>query len=103
MKVMRMSGRPVTLEDFAAYDAEFKENFDRIQAEVGQDMLEFQRRLIALDDELKPKYKLVQDWPFPGTLEEINTIVTTYETPIMFAKSAEEGNELCLILMDEQI
>lgn len=103
MKVMRMSGRPVSLEDFWAYDAEFKTRFDIIAAEVGQDMLAFQARLLALDEELKPKYKLVEDWPMPTTIEEVNAIITAYETPLMFAKSAEEGNEIMLLLMDEAI
>ncbi len=103
MKVMRMSGRPVSLEQFAAYDAEFKERFDAIQAEVGPDMLTFQARLVALDEELKPKYNLVEDWPIPSTVEEINAIVTAYEVPLMYAKSAEEGNEIMLVLMDQQL
>ncbi len=103
MKVMRMSGRPVSLEQFAAYDAEFKERFDLIAAEVGQDMMAFQAKLVDLDAELKPKYNLVEDWPMPATVEEVNAILTAYETPIMYAKSAEEGNEICLVLMDEQL
>ncbi len=103
MKVMRMSGRPVSLEQFAAYDAEFKARFDAIYAEVGTNMLEFQAKLVALDEELKPKYSLVEEWPMPTTPEEVNAIMTAYETPIMFAKSAEAGNEVLLLLMDEQL
>lgn len=105
MKVMRMSGRPVSLEQFTAYDNEFKARFDLIQAEVGQDMLAFQAKLIELDDELKPKYNLVEDWALPTTVEDLNAIITAYETPVMFAKSAEDGsnNEVVMILMDQQI
>lgn len=103
MKVMRMSGRPVSLEQFNAYDAEFKARFDLIQAEVGNDMLAFQKKLIELDEELKPKYTVVEEWPLPQTAEEFNAIITAYETPIMVAKSAEAGNEIVMVLMDEQI
>lgn len=103
IKAVRMSGRPVSLEQFEAYDAEFKERFDVIQAEVGPDMLTFQKKLMELDEELKPKYSVVEQWPFPSNQKELDKLIVEYGMPIMFAKSAEAGNELLLILMDEQI
>ena len=98
-----MSGRPVSLEQFAAYDAEFKARFDVLQEQHGQDMLAFQAALIALDAVLKPKYSVIEEWPLPSTIEEINAIITAYETPILFAKSAEAGNEILMLLMDESL
>ncbi len=103
MKVQRMSGLPVKLDQLKAYDTEFKERFDIIQAEVGTDMLAFHAKLLELDAELKPKYSLVEDWPLPRSASQIRAIIAEYETPIMFATSQENPNEVLLILMDEKL
>ena len=103
MKVMRMSGRPVLIDKLQQYDAEFKESFDVIEAECKQDMLEFHKRLLALDEQLKPKYSVMEDWPLPRSLSQMKAIIDKYQCPIMFAQSKDNPDELMLILMDERI
>jgi len=103
VKVMRMSGRPVLLDKLAAYDAEFKAEFDVIEAECKQDMLEFHRRLLELDKKLEPKYTVVEEWPLPRSMSQMKKIIDQYQCPIMFAQSKDNPEELMLVLMDERI
>jgi hypothetical protein len=99
----RFSGRPVMPDQLAAYESEFKTAFDKIQAEVGLDMLEMHKRLQALDAELLPKYTPKELMELPKSQRAWHKLIMQFECPVLVAKSSENPDTLVLVLMDQPI
>lgn len=103
MKLMRFSGRPVLLENLEAFEAEFKQEFDKIAANVGADMPAFADQLKVLDESLKLKYRFTEDLGMPKSAKAWSKLMDHYGCPIMFARSAEKSTEIVAVLMDEGV
>lgn len=102
IKLQRFSGRPVLLENLDKYEAEFKQEFDKIAAEAGTDMLKMHEELAKLDERLKPKYNVVEAIELPTSRKAWKKLMETYECPLMIAKSSEPPFELVVVLVDEK-
>lgn len=102
IKLQRMSGRPVAPNMLMAYDEEFKRRFDEVQAKVGTDMEAFHKELLAIDADMKQRYTATSIVRMPKTISEVDALVKTYGSPVLFAHEAEAPHALVLTLMDEK-
>lgn len=98
-----MSGRPVEPDIYAQYMQEFQAEFDKIQAEAGPDMLLFHSKLQELDKQLNIKYSNFFNETVPQSNKAWRTLIKKYDAPLMLALSAENPNELILVVMDQPL
>lgn len=103
LKLVRMSGLPVSEENLAAYNEEFKAAYDIILAENGNDMLVVHQKLQELDANLQQKFQRIETSEVPKSAKGWHKLLEAYETPIMLAKSSENPKELVLVIMDEPL
>jgi len=103
LRIQRFSGMPVSMENLAAYDTEFKARYDDILAQYSPDMLEVHKRLQELDNELQAKWNQIESEPLPKSTRAWQKLVQKYEAPVMLAQNAENAKELLLIIMDRPL
>lgn len=103
LRLVRMSGRPVSPENLAEYEAEFKKEYDKILEQHGQDMLTVHQELLKLDEVLQNKWQRIESNDIPKSKKGWVKLLETYDAPIMLAKSAENVDELLLVIMDEPL
>lgn len=103
LRIQRFSGMPVSMENLAAYDKEFKESYDQILATYSPDMLEVHKHLQELDAELQAKWNQVEAEPLPKSAKAWQALVQKYQCPVMLAQSSENPKELLLIIMDQPL
>lgn len=101
MKLIRYSGRPVSLENLKAHEEEFKKRYDEISEMHGPDMLKIHESLIELDKELAQKWEVILEIDVPKSVKAWKKLIDLYEVPVLVAKSKDNPNELLLVLMDE--
>lgn len=105
IKAFRQSGLPVTLENLAAYDTEWRERYDakleefkkggaRYDSPEGADL---RAELDELEDELLNKYPTVDLWDWVTTQRDWKELTREYG-PIALA--SDEGGKLCYIILD---
>jgi hypothetical protein len=103
VKVMRYSGLPVDLQNMKAYQEEWEREFDRLKDLHTPDMLSLQSALATLENELKVKWKLIEEWPYLNNIAAIKKKIEEYQCPIMVAKSADNPEEIVYVLVDQII
>lgn len=104
LQLVRMSGRPVSMQNLAEYDAEFKAEYDKILEAHSPDMLTVHQKLKELDEVLNNKWKLVEQQEIPKSAKAWKQLLEQYDCPVMIAQSAEEGQvgKLVMVIMDSQ-
>jgi hypothetical protein len=103
LRLARMSGRPVSAENLAAYEAEFKERYDKILEAHGNDMLTVHQELLKLDQELQGKWQRIEVEALPKSGKGWHELLEKFDAPVMLAKSSENVGELVLVIMDEPL
>lgn len=103
LRLARMSGRPVSVENLAQYESEFKIRYDEILAQHGQDMLTVHQELRKLDEELQGKWQRIEVEALPKSGKAWLELLKKFEAPVMLAKSSENVDELVLVIMDEPL
>lgn len=103
LRLVRMSGMPVSPENLAAYNAEFKTAYDAILAEHGNDMLTVHQKLKELDEVLQKKWQTIKTSTVPKSAKAWHKLLEAYDAPVMLAKSSENPKELVLVIMDEAL
>ena len=103
LRLVRMSGKPVSMENLAAYTAEFKEKYDLILEKHGKDMLSVHQEVLKLDEELSNKWRKIEVESLPKSGKGWHELLEKVGAPIMLAKSSENVEELVLVIMDEPI
>jgi hypothetical protein len=103
LRLARMSGRPVSAENLASYESEFKERYDTILAQHGQDMMTVHQELLKLDEELQGKWQRIEMEDLPKSRKGWHELLEKFDAPVMLAKSSENVEELVLVIMDEPI
>lgn len=100
LRLIRYSGLPVSKENLAQYDAEFKAAYDKIQEEHGQDMLAVHTALQELDKQLSSKWSSIEAASIPKSAKAWKNLLAEYDCPIMLARSQENPEELVFVIMD---
>lgn len=103
LRLARMSGRPVSAENLAQYETEFKARYDQILEQHGQDMLTVHQELLKLDEELQGKWQRIEVEALPKSAKAWHELLEKFDAPVMLAKSSENVKELILVIMDEPI
>lgn len=101
MKLQRMSGKPVYQDELEAYTNEFRVEYDKAEAVHQKDMVGLNEAIIKFEKELQAKYKLVVDMKLPKSAKAWKELIVQIGAPILVAVSAEEGNEVIAVIMDE--
>lgn len=103
LRLARMSGKPVSAENLAQYESEFKQQYDKILEQHGQDMLTVHQELLKLDNELQGKWQRIEMESLPKSAKGWRELIAKFEAPIMLAQSLDKPDELVLVIMDEPI
>lgn len=103
LRTIRYSGLPVAPENLAAYDAEFKAAYDKIQADHAPDMLVVHQKLKELDAELTAKWTSIELSQLPKSKKGWKKFLEQYDAPIMVARSSEDVDEVVLVIMDQPL
>lgn len=105
LRLVRMSGLPVSEENLAAYNEEFKSSYDAIMEQHSPDMLKVHEALQALDKELQGKWQRIESNSLPKSAKGWRALIEKFQAPIMIAVSAEENAEgtLVLVIMDQPL
>ena len=69
LRLVRMSGKPVSMENLEAYTLEFKAKYDKILEQHGNDMLTVHQEVLKLDEELSTKWKRIESEELPNRLK----------------------------------
>lgn len=100
--VMRYSGTPVSLANLELWKAEWTLGFDIAKAKHGNEMLGLQKDLAELEEQLKLKYPVVEQWPILSNKKVLLAKIDEVGAPIMAARSSDGKNELVYIIMDQE-
>ncbi|MBV6514163.1 MAG: hypothetical protein FMNOHCHN_03753 [Ignavibacteriaceae bacterium] len=100
LKVMRLSGRPVDIDELEAYKEKWRITYDKVIERCKLDMLRVHKLLLRVERIMQKQYKLVQDWDLPTTEDTWSELVNKYGA-IMVVKNAETG-ELVLVINDQE-
>lgn len=103
LRTIRYSGLPVAPENLAAYDAEFKAEYDKIHAEHAPDMLKVHEKLKELDAALTAKWNSIELRELPKSRKGWLEFLGQFDCPIMLARSSENLEELVLVIMDQPL
>lgn len=103
VKVVRRSGRPVTLDQVALFENEFRARFDAIADKYHGKMVESQplveQELAEVDRELAQKYDTIAEWDLMVTVEKWGEAIRTYGN-ILVATHRDTG-ELMYVIEDQ--
>jgi hypothetical protein len=100
IKVCRMSGLPVELEDMNIYKDEFRRLYDKAERLCKQDMLRLNLKIVKIEKALQAKYPTVQDVDFPTTQESWKELQTKYGN-ILVSQHRHTG-ELLFVISDQE-
>jgi hypothetical protein len=103
LRIMRMSGLPVQLQDLENYKAEFGAGYDAAQLECGKDMLALQTKLQELENSLLAKYSNTGVQELPKSAKGWKQLLLAYQAPVLLAQSADNPNEMVLMVVDTPI
>ncbi len=103
LQIQRMSGNPVIQSEYDAYKLEFQTRYDLLAAEAGLDMEKLHKGLIALDEELLPKYKRSETIEMPKSALGWRKLIKRFDCPLMVAPMAADPRILLLVLMDQPL
>jgi hypothetical protein len=103
MKIMRVTGLPVDLDNLEKYKAEWTEGFDMRKAKHGNDMLSLQEDLASFEKELNLKYPTQESIEYPKTQKAMKALVLKYQAPVMIAQSSENIKEFVFVIMDQEM
>lgn len=99
VKTFRQSGLPVDLDQFDAFDKEWKDGYDAIMEKFGRDMQKIHEHTEMLQEQLNAKYDTVTEWDFMADSHDLLRAVEKYG-PIITATHKETG-ELLYIIADQ--
>jgi hypothetical protein len=100
MRIVRLSGKPVSTEQLKAYEDEFRETYDKLLETHGTDMQKMHEELIGLDTELASKYANIGVEELPKSQKKWMGLIDSFDAPIMLAKSMDNPKELVLVIVD---
>ena len=93
---MRLSGLPVDLEAYKAFNDAWQNTFDKVSEKYGHDMQKVHTILERYDSLLRAKYKNVTDWQEMKTKKQWSDKLDQYG-PILVAKEQGTGDILYII------
>lgn len=103
LRLVRMSGRPVSMDNLEAYTLEWKSRYDEILEKHGKDMLTVHQEVLKLENELQTKWNLIEREELPKSAKGWRKLIDKYECPLMLAVSMDDTKETVLVIMDQPI
>jgi hypothetical protein len=100
LRTIRYSGLPVDPTMLEKYDKAWKEAYDAIMAEHGQDMLTVHGELEKLEAKLQSEYGNIELRELPKSTKAWMQFIDSLDCPIMLAKSSENPKELVIVVVD---
>lgn len=98
VKMVRMSGMPVELENRDAYKSEWTRLFDIAQKVCKLDMLRMQKKMATIERILNKRFATVAEKPLPVTVDQWRELHDHYG-PVMVRLGAQT-NEVILVIYD---
>lgn len=98
IKTCKQSGQPVDLKDAEAWEKEFKERYDEILEEMGNDMREVHTALEMLDHEMADKYDTIKEFDYPKSAKKFRELV--HEHGSILVSTHKDTGELMFVVMD---
>lgn len=102
IKICRMSGLPVELEDLDNFKNEFRRLFDKASSIAKTDMLRLQRRMSTIERILQTKYPTLTEVDFPSTAEAWKDLQAKYGN-ILVSQMRDSGDLFFVISDQEEI
>lgn len=103
LRTIRFSGLPVDPKNLEAYNSEWKTSYDEIVAKYSPDMLTIHQELEKLEQALQQKYVQIESNRLPTSRKAWLELMSTFDAPIMIARSSEDPKELVFVVMDQPL
>lgn len=100
IRLMRQSGDPTNVEDRDAFQAAFREMYDKAAERAGLDMLKLNRMVSFCERLLVKKHNKEVLVDMPKSAKAWTNLISKYDdVPILVARTAD-GKEIVLVIMD---